>query len=189
MPDTRIAKEDAGAVPMLDVLAPAYGPCPEFQGACAGFARWDPKHGHVPRGFLGARAGLEKVRLVILVAEPGDPHEGCPPFPSKGAADIAEAAMDHTHECLDSSRDSFHRNLRHILDLLLPGTAFSDQLAKVWITDTYLCSALKEAGPVGAARERACADRYLRRMLERLPGRPLLALGRKANPSKAVEAA
>ena len=76
--------------------------------------------------------------------------------------------------------DEFHRNVRCILDLVLPGLTFDDQLAKAWITNTYLCSAARETGPVSASAEKECAGRYLRAQLQLLSGRPVVALGTKA---------
>jgi len=60
---------------LATVLAPAYAPCLEFQRACTEM-RWDPSQGHVPRGSLGATGSLEEVELVLVFAEPGDPHAG-----------------------------------------------------------------------------------------------------------------
>jgi hypothetical protein len=36
--------------------------------------RWNPKAGHVPRGFCGAISTPDDVKLVLITAEPGDPH-------------------------------------------------------------------------------------------------------------------
>ena len=45
------------------VLSPAYR-CAEFGARCEGM-RWEPKLGHVPRGFLGATGSLEEVELIL----------------------------------------------------------------------------------------------------------------------------
>jgi hypothetical protein len=57
------------------LLAPAYAPCVELRRACTEM-RWNPEFGHVPRGFLGAAGRLKEVELVLVFAEPGDPHDG-----------------------------------------------------------------------------------------------------------------
>src|SRR5437763_10943031 len=61
--------------PLANILLPAYGPCPEFATACKEM-RWNPDAGHVPRGFLGACGELSEVELLLVFAEPGDPHVG-----------------------------------------------------------------------------------------------------------------
>ena len=43
-------------------------------GACDGTATWNPGAGYVPRGFIGALGAIDEVKVVILVAEFGDPH-------------------------------------------------------------------------------------------------------------------
>lgn len=63
------------AQPLLDVLLPAYAPCSGFKATCRAM-RWVPHQGHVPRGFCGAAGRLDEVRLVLVCAEPGDPHDG-----------------------------------------------------------------------------------------------------------------
>jgi hypothetical protein len=60
---------------LMAKLLLAYQPCAAFGGECPK-NRWDPAHGHVSRGFLGAIGSLREVRLVLLTAEPGDPLEG-----------------------------------------------------------------------------------------------------------------
>ena len=55
------------------VILKAYGPCPALAGACSEM-QWDPARGHVPREFCGATGDLDEVKLVIVCAEPGDPH-------------------------------------------------------------------------------------------------------------------
>ena len=60
---------------LVDVLLPAYR-CQHF-GKCLE-ANWCPSKGHVPRGFLGATDALEKVEVVMVLAEPAKPNvSGC----------------------------------------------------------------------------------------------------------------
>jgi hypothetical protein len=56
-------------------LRDAFAPCPAVGRQCRD-ARWSPREGHVPRGFLGAIGQLSEVELVLVVAEPGDPLAG-----------------------------------------------------------------------------------------------------------------
>ena len=86
----------------------------------------------------------------------------------------------HTYRQLEGSDEQFHRNLRYVLELLFPRMALQDQLRKTWITETYLCSAPQEAGPVPGNAEKECASRYLSKQLDLLDGRPVIALGTKA---------
>ena len=168
------------AIELLDLLRPAYSPCPGFTTGCADIARWEPGSGHVPRGYLGATSHLEDVDLVLLVAEPGDPHEGAVVQPPAERERIAAETVADTYLCYLEGTDFFHRKVREVLDMVLPGMSFATQLSKVWITNTYLCSAPQEGGTVPAAAERLCAETYLQKVLTLLPGRPVIALGGKA---------
>jgi hypothetical protein len=60
---------------LSEILLPAYAPCADFSNACNEM-RWIPEAGHVPRGFLGACGDLSDVELILVFAEPGDPHFG-----------------------------------------------------------------------------------------------------------------
>jgi len=62
---------------IIELLLTAYEPCPSFSSACKSM-RWVPERGHIPRGFCGATGDLDEVDLVLVCAEPGDPH----PFPA-----------------------------------------------------------------------------------------------------------
>ena len=158
---------------------PAYSPCRGFTTRCADAARWAPESGHVPRGYLGATGRLDDVDLVLLVAEPGRPprgrRDGEPRDERKRLA--AETVAD-TYRCfVEGDRlvpPQRARGCRHGRFRACPSAT---QLSKVWITNTYLCSAPREGGPVPAAAERFCAETYLRKVLALLPGRPIIALG------------
>ena len=168
------------AIELLDLLQPAYDPCAGFSASCAGIAKWAPESGHLPRGYLGATARLDDVDLILLVAEPGDPHATTALRPRASRTSLAAETVADTYRCFLEGTDPFHRNVRTILDLIFPGTPFETQLTRTWITNTYLCSAPSEAGSVPAAAEKYCAETYLRGMLALLPGRPIIALGAKA---------
>ena len=53
-------------------LLEAYRPC-QYLGTCRE-AIWNPKRGHIPRGFLGATAKLSDVEVVMVFAEFSHPH-------------------------------------------------------------------------------------------------------------------
>ena len=167
-------------IEILDLLEPAYGPCPGFGSKCKDTTTWQTQSGHIPRGYLGATVSVGDVEVVLLVAEPGNPHQGSFFRADRNPRDMATEAARDTYRCFREGTDEFHRNVRCILDLVLPGLTFDDQLAKAWITNTYLCSAARETGPVSASAEKECAGRYLRAQLQLLSGRPVVALGTKA---------
>ena len=161
---------------LVEILRPAYRPCRGFKAGCSGVARWAPTEGHVPRGFVGALGGLEEVQVVILLAEPGDPHG----LETYRGQDSLEQACEYTFKVLNEGTDLFHRNLKYLLNGLFPRLPLKYQLKKAWITETYLCSAPNETGPVPATAEKECASRYLVQQLELFDGLPVIALGGKA---------
>ena len=168
------------AVELVDLLKPAYDPCPEFKDACRDVARWAPERGHVPRGYIGACGTLDEVEVILLLAEPGDPFDGDTFSGGLGASDFVTCASQNTRRSYEQHARGFHANMRTILNLLFPGASLDEQLRKVWIGETYLCSAPTETGRVPAAAERACVHRFLSRQLILLRGRPIVALGGKA---------
>jgi len=154
------------------VLAPAYLPCAEFQGAC-GEMRWQPETGHVPRGFLGATGSLEEVELVLVFAEPGDPHVG-------ERHTGLESAYEYATRGFGMGKDLFHRNVLKILSMCWPELPFEQQLRKAWLTESVLCSARNEGGSVSVSASRACGRRYLLAQLAQFPSALVVALGSKA---------
>ncbi|MYD44101.1 MAG: hypothetical protein F4W90_09460 [Gammaproteobacteria bacterium] len=167
-------------IELLDILEPAYAPCEAFSGGCNGTATWLPKRGHVPRGFLGATGNVDDIELVFLIAEPGNPHANSSFGPDLPPQSLIAQTVDDTYRCFRDGVDLFHRKMRLILDLAFPDLALDDQLRRAWITNTYLCSAPEETGSVPTVASDACDDTYLRAQLELLPGRPVIALARKA---------
>jgi len=135
--------------------------------------RWNPSQGHVPRGFLGAAGALSEVELVLVFAEPGDPHE------SETHEGLTSAYRYATY-AFETGKDQFRRNVRTILDSCWPGLSFVDQMKKVWMTESVLCSATKEGGSVSVAAASECGRRYLAKQLELLPHALVVALGSKA---------
>ena len=162
---------------LASILRPAYAPCAAFHGVCKGIARWDPKGGHVPRGFIGALGQIEEIEVIILVAEPGDPYSR---ETYSSSQEWLNQVCKHTFLQLLNGTDKYHRRLRELLGHLFPNESLESQLKKVWITETYLCSAPRESGSVPATSENECASRYLVQQLEMFDGRPIVALGNKA---------
>lgn len=157
---------------IINTLLPAY-PCHNFKGPCLSMV-WAPQSGHVPRGFLGATSRVEDVELVLVFAEPGDPHDG-------ETHSGLESAVAHTYSCMRSGQDQFHRNVRQILDMCFPDLTFDQQLEKAWLTESVLCSARKECGSVPSSAWRACSLDYLKPQLSRFSGAVVAALGAKAS--------
>jgi hypothetical protein len=161
------------------VLLPAYAPCLAFAGVCRRM-RWAPARGHVPRGFCGASGALKEVQLVLVTAEPGNPHPGEQHLAQGTPAERLASAYRYATECLRSGKDLFHRNLRQFLALCWPHDTFDQHLRKTWLTDAVLCSAAREGGSVPRAVERECRTRYLEAQLALFPGAVIVALGGKA---------
>lgn len=154
------------------VLEPAYRPCVHFGAACTGM-RWAPAQGHIPRGFCGATGNLDDVRLVLVVAEPGDPHAG------ERHTGIT-SALEYTARAFRAGTDLFHRNVRDLLNQCFPDLSFDEQMKFTWITESVLCSASKEGGSVPAVSWRACGSSYLKAQLSLMPRAVVVALGSKA---------
>ena len=159
------------------LLLGAYQPCPGFGGTCHDM-RWNPQAGHVPRGFCGAAGELSEVALVLVVAEPGDPHDA-EVHPAEPEAAL-KSTYDYTYKCIRGGKDQYHRNIRAILDLCFPGQGFDDQMRRTWMTESVLCSAPKEGGTVRSAVGKACRSLYLERQLSMFPNAVVAALGSKA---------
>lgn len=160
---------------VLAVLAPAYAPCAGLRGGCSSM-RWAPKRGHVPRGFCGATGSLDEVRLVLVCAEPGDPHES----EAHSSTAPMESVSEYAYRCFRDGKDLFHRNVRAILDMCFPGLPFDAQLRVAWFTDSVLCSARVECGGVPASAWRECRRRCLEPQLALFPNAVVAALGAKA---------
>lgn len=163
---------------LLRILSPAYEPCPGFQGACRAM-RWIPADGHVPRGFAGATGSLDEVRLVLVTAEPGDPHMD-ERYTQGPPSEVLAAAARRAYEAFRTGRDLYHRNLRYLLDGCFPGLPFDQQMRHTWITDAVLCSADREGLAVSRAIELECRSRYLEAQLRLFPSALVVTLGGKA---------
>lgn len=154
------------------VLEPAYAPCPAFSGPCFDM-RWDPSAGHVPRGFRGATGRFDEIELVLVYAEPSDPQ------PNESHSGLA-SAYEFANRSFAAGTDLFHRNVGFILNSCWPGLSLSEQLRKVWMTESVLCSAPREGGHVRREVSSECGNRHLLKQLELLPHALIVALGNKA---------
>ena len=163
---------------LAGILRPAYKPCAGFKLRCEGIAKWCPSKGHVPRGFVGALSTLQEVKVVIVAAEPGYP---LPTETYRQNGSLFSQTVRHTFKLAISGGTPFHKNLRCLLDLIFPKLEIGQQLEKVWVTESYLCSAPKEGGSIGVTAEKECAERYLRKQLELFGDVPVIACGRKAH--------
>ena len=165
---------------LRDLVLSALAPCRHLQGACREFVTWNPTAGHIPRGTCGACGTLEEVELVLVVAEPGDPHTG-ETYPTEATPEEYFARF-YTHQwnCLEHGRDLFHRNIRFIMESCFPGDDFHTQMRKTWITESVLCSAPVECGPLPHVVWKTCTESYLHEQLRLLEGRTIALLGGKA---------
>jgi hypothetical protein len=168
---------------LIDILLPAFGPCPEIQGNCRDSVRWSPQHGHVPRGFRGATGRLDEIRLVLVCAEPGDPYED---ERHDGATALDKLRSAYTLSCwhLEKARDTFGLKIQEILNIAFPTLNLAEQMRRTWITESVLCSAASECAPVSPKVERACRSHFLLAQLDCLrrvrPDVRVVALGKKA---------
>ncbi|MGZ8747814.1 MAG: hypothetical protein ACXWZ2_12540 [Mycobacterium sp.] len=165
---------------LVEVLAPAFAPCPEFTGACTGTARWAPGAGHVPRGFIGALGELDDVEAVLILAEPGDPQPAERYAVTTDPVATIEGVCRFVFGCFDRGVSPFHRFTREVLDLAYPAESLARQLRRVWITESVLCSAARSTASVDRRCEDACVSRYLAAQLALLPGRVVIPFGVKA---------
>lgn len=156
-----------------EILSPAYNPCEGFDGECKGEMRWDPSKGHAPRGFCGAEGKLEDVEVIFVFAEPGDP--------------LAEESHSSIEEAISCARDFFekgidvmHKNVRLVMDLCWPGMTCDEQMKKCLFTDSVLCSAVVESGPISREIEKECVKRYFLPILKLVPNAKVIAFGNKA---------
>ena len=158
------------------VMLDAYRPCRNF-GKCRE-AKWDPEHGQLPRGFLGATGEPEDVEVVMVFGEPGRPHDGEVYDAHSGPESLLRSGMQYTYNCHQSGKDQFHKNVRWFMSEIYPGLTFDQQLRRVWLTEGRLCSIDNETG---STTDRTCASNYLVRQISMLPKATVVAFGtRKA---------
>jgi hypothetical protein len=166
------------------VLQSAYDPCRGFQSTCTSIAgkhmRWSPADGHVPRGFCGALGDLADVELVLIVAEPGDPQANESYSPCQPKKKLLEEVSENGYRHLESGNDQYYKNIRCILRQCWPDITFAEQMKRTWITESTLCSAVRETRTVPAAISRYCVESYLEKQLSFLCHATIATLGEKA---------
>lgn len=158
---------------LLAVMREAYG-CLHF-GTCRQ-AKFDPKSGQIPRGFLGATGDLTDVEAIFIIAEPGHPHPDERYSDEARPEQLLSEAVRHTYRSYRDGTDLFHRNMRWVMDQLWSGS-FDEKLGRVWITEGRLCSIDNE---IGAFNDKLCAPTYLSRQLSLMPSAPIVLFGGKA---------
>ncbi|MFW5659824.1 MAG: hypothetical protein ACOC05_00380 [Oceanicaulis sp.] len=160
---------------MIELLATLYEPCTNF-GVCPQ-ARWEPEAGQVPRGFLGAAGELDEVSMVLVFAEPGSPHPGETYAGCTTPEEFINAVISHAYSAFAHGQDQMHRNTRELINMAFPGMTFDEQLRRVWLTESRLCSLDDE---LGSCSNRTCAETHLAAQLRLLPNARVVALGGKA---------
>ncbi len=172
-------KRDEPPPELVNILLPAFAPCPGFLGACKDYMRWNPARGDVPRGFRGATGRVDQVKLVLICAEPGNAYED-ETHDGPTSLDKLRSAYTRGNESIERPSDQFARNIRTILNMAWPGLSLEEQMRMTWLTESVLCSAAVEGGRVPLVIEGECADRYLLRQLALFPDARIVALGNKA---------
>lgn len=168
---------------LREIFEPAYGPCVHFSGICSGTCVWCPESRLVPRGFGGATARLDMVRLVIVTSEPGNP--GRDEYYGGSAGQILSTVLCNHRKHLiegvrrDSGSDPYNQNLRKILDLCWRPdlSTIEEQLERTWITNSVKCSAPKPGDKFPEEIEEVCIETYLRKELALFANAFVLALG------------
>lgn len=135
--------------------------------------RWSPESGHVPRGFYGAFGDLSEVRLVMVLAEPGNPggnaiHNGI------------DSAFSEAEQCYLRAGGQGHTNVRTIIRRCFPKLTLQETMRKVWITESVLCSATTPGAKVDRSCEQLCVSTYLEPQLRLFPNATVAAMGSKA---------
>ena len=165
---------------IVNILYPAFSPCANFPNTCE-MMHWNPAIGHVPRGFTGATGLCSEVRLVLVGAEPGNPHSSENHLADGNPIKQMESTYRYTWECFENGKDIFHRNVRLILDKCFPNMSFREQMKYTWITDSVLCSASIEGGFISNKISDACCKKYLLKEINLFENSIVVALGRKAD--------
>jgi len=155
------------------ILSSSYKPCEGFDSECKGEMRWDPSNGHAPRGFCGAEGELENIEVIFVFAEPGDPlaEESHPSI---------DAAISCARDFFEKGIDVMHKNVRFVMELCWPGMTFDEQMKKCLFTESVLCSAAVESGPISRNIEKECVRRYFFPLLKLVPNAKVIAFGNKA---------
>ena len=143
--------------------------CPE--------AIWHPKNGNIPRGFLGATGKAEEVKVIMVFAEPGEPHGNESYDPNMDSKSLMESCINHTYTSMKNGTDQFHRNVKWFLNELFPRKSLTEQLRHIWLTEGRLCSIADE---IGKASNKVCASHFLKRQIELMSNATVIPFGGKA---------
>ncbi len=128
----------------------------------------------MPRGFLGATGCLEEVKLVMVFAEPACPHDGECYDDHKCPTELLLASVRYAYKCFADVKDLIHQNARWFMQQLYPNLSYDEQLRRVWVTQSRLCSIAN-----GSDRDPTCAKRYLAPQIDLLPRARVVAFGQK----------
>ena len=158
------------------VLAAAYPQCPGFCSVCSKHKiEWVPEKGKVARGYAGAAESIADIKLVLCLAEPGDPGEA-EMYDNSDADRLIDdidfrvtKAYRSVGDPFKNTKMDFHRNVRFILECCWPGESFDEQIKKTWITEGVLGSAYQTTKPVSPVVEKECSARYLSKQLALIP--------------------
>jgi hypothetical protein len=162
---------------MMELLKRLYEPCPFFE-TCPE-AKWSPKLGHVPRGYLGCTGNPDEVEAVFVRAEPGHPLEN-EIYRETSADELIQQVINNTYRNLTEGVTQAHQNLNWVAEQIWPGTTFDEKLRKVWITETRLCSIDNEIGDVTGDYRRQCVSEHLLKQINILPNATVILFGGKA---------
>ena len=167
---------------LLEILKPAYEPCKNFNSTCKDkISDWNPQVGHIPRGFCGAIGKVSEVDLVLVVAEPGNPKDDESYSFQTNIEDYFNKVSGFVYECYEKKVSDMHINIRDIVDKCFPNISlFSEQVKKIWITETVLCSAKVSTGPVDASCEQACVNSYFKKQMDLFENSFFIIFGGKA---------
>ena len=95
-------------------------------------------------------------------------------------ADMVRRVVDFVHWTYVDRHGIVQCVVRWFLDRLFCGMDFDDQLRRVWITQSRLCSLDKSGARYREPLYRLCRDEYLTAQLRLLPRVPIVAFGGKA---------
>ena len=166
-------------------------------GHCPCGLKFDPKEGLVPRGVAGAKGGCDKVELVVVAINPGNPKDdGSDRSEKKRYAEAWSAPpdrkidrlIDETTCWIHSSyagekgegEGQYHRRLNKYLRCCLGvNDETEDILDRVYFTELVKCSTDGKGvfSPELRCATRTCASTWLARELRLFPKKPVVALG------------
>ena len=91
-----------------------------------------------------------------------------------------QLTTDFAYVCFSREVDEMHVNVRYILNEIWPSLSFEEQLKKVWMTETRLCSIKKEIGNIPIRNRDICSSHYLKKQLNLFTNSKVIGFGNKA---------